>query len=657
MIVLRNLTKVFVMQGRRKVVADNINAVFPTGTSVGLLGRNGAGKSTLLQMIAGTTHATSGEVLSSGSVSFPVGLASALHKDMTGAQNTRFVARIYGADTDALVEYVEDFAELGDHFHLPIRSYSSGMRGRLSFGINMGLKFDTYLVDEVTAVGDAAFKRKSRDVFMDRMQNAGAIFVSHSMGQIRDMCEAGAVLENGQLHYYPEVDEAIDRYMHSVDDAPSIRVAALEEAESMVDFPKGARMVYGLGAPQTLANWVGDNLRRNQACHFPPTREPHYFDVRAGLNPGLFEKRLKVTGDTAAEVPTKTGTDRRNSTRELAHLSRLMAFHAAPLEGADRHDSYIDFLSSQRRDQPLICDFTHDYMILGERDFAEMGSIGQARFVMVLRDPATRFWAHLWERQKIKGRGVDDLIEAVRTLNDDPEQMVNWPATDYARTIAELERVIDPRRICYLFHETLTEPHGLDPLFEFLGIPPTQEHRIPPLPEDDLPKLPPKLRTKLRKLLVPQYKAVRARFGEENLPEDWADRPTPLKQQIEKRRRIAREEAAKAKAKAEAEAAAKAIEEEKAAAAREAPRKAEEAETADQTEQGHAETDKPKSNRKSRGTKRSRGKKKNKGDDTVEPGDASDTEQDGSGTSGSGRKSRRRRSKAAKAKADPDGDS
>ena len=114
MIVLRNLTKVFVMQGRRKVVADNINAVFPTGTSVGLLGRNGAGKSTLLQMIAGTTHATSGEVLSSGSVSFPVGLASALHKDMTGAQNTRFVARIYGADTDALVEYVEDFAELGE---------------------------------------------------------------------------------------------------------------------------------------------------------------------------------------------------------------------------------------------------------------------------------------------------------------------------------------------------------------------------------------------------------------------------------------------------------------------------------------------------------------------------------------------------------------
>lgn len=564
MIVLRNLTKVFVMEGRRKVVADSINAVFPTGTSVGLLGRNGAGKSTLLQMIAGTTHATSGEVLSTGTVSFPVGLASALHKDMTGAQNTRFVARIYGADTDALAAYVEDFAELGEHFHLPIRSYSSGMRGRLSFGINMGLEFDTYLVDEVTSVGDASFKRKSRDVFMDRMRNAGSIFVSHSMGQIRDFCQAGAVLEDGKLHYYAEVDEAIDRYMHMVNNAPSVTVAALEEDESVVDFPRGARMIYGLGAPQTHANWVADDLRRNQACHFPPTREPHYFDIRAGLNPGLFEKRLKVISDTAAEIASQTGTERRNSTRQLAHLSRLMAFHAAPLEGADRHNSYIDFLIGQRRDQPLICDFTHDYMILGERDFAEMASIGGARFIVVLRDPATRFWAQLWERQKIKGRGVEDLIEAVRTLSDDPDQLVNWPATDYAGMITRLEKAVAPKRILYLFHETLTKPGALDPMFEFLGIPPTQDHRIPPLPEDDLPKLPPKLRTKLRKLLVPQYKAVRDRFGEENLPEAWADRPLPLKQQIEKRRRLAREEAEAARARAEAEAAARAIAEEEA---------------------------------------------------------------------------------------------
>ncbi|MCC1494827.1 ABC transporter ATP-binding protein [Cognatishimia sp. F0-27] len=209
MIVLRNLTKTFEFNGTRKTVADNINAVFPTGVSVGLLGRNGAGKSTLLKVIAGTSAPTSGEVLTDGNISFPVGLASSMHPDMTGAQNTRFVARIYGAETEEMIRFVQAFAELGDHFELPVRTYSSGMRSRLSFGINMALQFDTYLIDEITAAGDAAFIEKSRRVFMARMERAGAIFVSHSMPQMRNMCQAGAVLENGKLSYYDDINEAI----------------------------------------------------------------------------------------------------------------------------------------------------------------------------------------------------------------------------------------------------------------------------------------------------------------------------------------------------------------------------------------------------------------------------------------------------------------
>jgi len=209
MIVLRDLTKVFEINGTTKVVADRINAVFPTGVSVGLLGRNGAGKSTLLKVIAGTSAPTSGEVLSDGNISFPVGLASAMHPDMTGAQNTRFVARIYGADTREMIRFVANFAELGEHFHLPVRTYSSGMRSRLSFGVNMALQFDTYLIDEITAAGDAAFRAKSTRVFRDRMRNAGAIFVSHSMNTMRDMCEAGAVLEDGILSYYDDIEDAI----------------------------------------------------------------------------------------------------------------------------------------------------------------------------------------------------------------------------------------------------------------------------------------------------------------------------------------------------------------------------------------------------------------------------------------------------------------
>jgi len=183
--------------------------VFPSGVSVGLLGRNGAGKSTLMEMIGGTMKPDSGSIDVQGTVSWPVGFKGSFHKELTGTQNTRFIARVYGVDTDTLLDYVKDFAELGSHMNMPVRSYSSGMRSRLAFGVSIGIPFDTYLVDEVTSVGDAAFKRKSRLAFMERMEHAGAIVVTHSMRQLRKLCQAGAVLEGGKLTYYDNIDDAI----------------------------------------------------------------------------------------------------------------------------------------------------------------------------------------------------------------------------------------------------------------------------------------------------------------------------------------------------------------------------------------------------------------------------------------------------------------
>lgn len=216
MISFQNLTKTFVMEGRRKTVANNINLVFPTGKAVALLGRNGAGKSTLLSMIAGTTDPTSGRITSTGSISFPVGFAGSFHNDLSGVQNTRFVARIYGIDSDELVDFVADFAGLDEHFHLPLRSYSSGMRSRLAFGVSMGIGFDTYLVDEITAVGDAAFRARSSAIFLDRMKHAGAVMVTHSMGQVRELCDAAAVLEDGTLTYYNNVEEGIAEHNYNM---------------------------------------------------------------------------------------------------------------------------------------------------------------------------------------------------------------------------------------------------------------------------------------------------------------------------------------------------------------------------------------------------------------------------------------------------------
>jgi len=212
MIRFENLTKTFRVRGERKVVIDHLDMTLPTGRSLALLGRNGAGKSTLLQMIAGTMRPDRGRIVSDGTISWPVGFGGSFHRELTGAQNVRFIARVYGVDTDGLIAFVEDFAELGKFFHMPVRAYSSGMKSRLTFGASMGIRFDTYLVDEVTAVGDAIFKRKSRALFLDRMQHSSAIMVSHSMTQLRQFCNAGIVLEGGQLQYFDDLDEAIEMH-------------------------------------------------------------------------------------------------------------------------------------------------------------------------------------------------------------------------------------------------------------------------------------------------------------------------------------------------------------------------------------------------------------------------------------------------------------
>ena len=209
MIELRNLTKVYATGGREKVICKDLNLVLPSKRSVALLGRNGAGKSTLLNMVSGLVQPTSGEIITTGTMSWPVGFSGSFHADMTGAQNVKFVARVYGADTEETRDFVEEFAELGAHFHMPIRTYSTGMRSRLAFGLSMAFQFDTYLVDETTSAGDKAFKDKSNALFMARMEHSGAVVVNHSMGLLREICDVGVVLEAGQATYYEDLDEAI----------------------------------------------------------------------------------------------------------------------------------------------------------------------------------------------------------------------------------------------------------------------------------------------------------------------------------------------------------------------------------------------------------------------------------------------------------------
>jgi len=209
MIEFRNVSKYYLTPSSRKVVLDRLTLTLPAGSKVGVLGRNGAGKSTMLGMIAGIVRPDSGSIRCTEAISWPLGLGGSFHAGLTGAQNVRFVARIYGVDTEALIAYVADFAELGDFMDMPVRTYSSGMKARLGFGMSMGIAFDWYLIDELTAVGDSRFKKKSLALFSHRLKDAGLLMVSHSINIIRTYCTSGLVLEGGRATFYPDVADAV----------------------------------------------------------------------------------------------------------------------------------------------------------------------------------------------------------------------------------------------------------------------------------------------------------------------------------------------------------------------------------------------------------------------------------------------------------------
>jgi capsular polysaccharide transport system ATP-binding protein len=195
-----------------RVVLDHIDFTVQPGEKWGILGRNGAGKSTLVRIISGSESANSGEVIRGMSLSWPLAFGGAFIGSMTGKDNTRLIARVYGVDYPKMLAYVEDFAELGPYLGEPVKAYSHGMQARLAFAISMAIEFDCYLIDEVMAVGDHRFTEKcNRDLFENRRDRA-MIIVSHSPEVIRSHCDHAALLENGRLQHFDSVDAAIAAY-------------------------------------------------------------------------------------------------------------------------------------------------------------------------------------------------------------------------------------------------------------------------------------------------------------------------------------------------------------------------------------------------------------------------------------------------------------
>lgn len=212
MIKLEHIYKEYPVKNGKRVVLDDINLTINRGEKIGILGRNGAGKSTLVRILGGVERPTSGTLYKDMSISWPLAFAGAFQGTLTGADNVRFVCRIYNVDYRKALKIVEDFAELGKYLYEPLKVYSSGMRARLGFAISLAIEFDCYLIDEVISVGDASFHQKCQVELFEKRADRAMIIVSHELHNIKDYCTKTAVLDKGKLTLFDDINESLGVY-------------------------------------------------------------------------------------------------------------------------------------------------------------------------------------------------------------------------------------------------------------------------------------------------------------------------------------------------------------------------------------------------------------------------------------------------------------
>ena len=213
MIKIEKLTKSYPSRLGPQYIFKNLSFSFPTEKNVAILGKNGAGKSTLFRLLAKSEYPDRGRIITNRSMSWPVALQTGIHPQMTGRENTRFIGRINNVRSLGKYErYVQEFAELGKKFDLPVKTYSSGMRAKLVFACCMNIDFDVYLIDEATSVGDPLFRKKAKATLKEKSQTSGVIMVSHELDQIREYCNSAVLIDDGKLRYYDDLEEGIDAY-------------------------------------------------------------------------------------------------------------------------------------------------------------------------------------------------------------------------------------------------------------------------------------------------------------------------------------------------------------------------------------------------------------------------------------------------------------
>ena len=207
---VENLAKTY--HGTTRSLFNGLEFTLARDGRMAVLGRNGQGKSTLIKMLGGILPPTEGAIRWSMTSSWPIGFGGGFQGSLSGLDNIRFLSRIYNRDYKDMLARVDDFAELGPALRSPVKIYSSGMRARLAFGLSLAIEFDCYLIDEVTAVGDARFQRKCNEELFKARANRALMMASHDVHAIAAHCDRALIIESGKAKMFHDVHEAIDVY-------------------------------------------------------------------------------------------------------------------------------------------------------------------------------------------------------------------------------------------------------------------------------------------------------------------------------------------------------------------------------------------------------------------------------------------------------------
>lgn len=202
---------------KEKKAVNDVSFDIKRGESVAIFGKNGAGKSTILKMITGVTFPTLGEINVKGRVSALLELTSGFDPEFTGRENIYLKGRILGLKEEEIRKLepkIVEFAELEEYIDQPVRTYSSGMKARLGFSVNVNIEPEILIVDEALSVGDEAFKKKCTKKINEIIEkdNVTLLFVTHSTGVAREFCKRGIVMKKGKLVCDTNIEEAIKEY-------------------------------------------------------------------------------------------------------------------------------------------------------------------------------------------------------------------------------------------------------------------------------------------------------------------------------------------------------------------------------------------------------------------------------------------------------------